>query len=66
MIRAELYPLYGGYWGYRAAPWRDVQEQTLVLKARKKAEAADRANTQSDIDAQASALEAQQQRTMRR
>jgi hypothetical protein len=39
VIRAELYPLYGGYWGYLQAPYRDVLEQTLVLLARKKVEA---------------------------
>ena len=34
-----MYALFGGYWGYLAAPLTEVQEQMLVIQARNEAKA---------------------------
>jgi hypothetical protein len=44
-----LYPLFGGYWGYQAAPLRKTEEQALVWRARKEVEA-ERENPGNETD----------------
>lgn len=38
ILEAELYPLYGGYWGYMRAPLDDILRKKLVLIGRKMVE----------------------------
>ena len=47
-----MYPLFGGYYGYMDAPLKEVQEQTLVLIARKNVEARQNAEERAEIDSQ--------------
>jgi len=59
-LRADLYPLFGGYWGYMAAPVQEIRMQTLVLVARKAVEA--RQNAEAEAEMQASKREAERMR----
>jgi len=49
-VRADLYPLFGGYWGYQAAPLREVLIQRAVWAARHSAEAQINAEQQAEIE----------------
>jgi hypothetical protein len=33
-MEAEMYPLFGGYWGYMAAPMGKIQKQMLRLQGK--------------------------------
>jgi len=44
-----LYPIFGGYWGYLAAPLWKVQEHRLRLIATKEDEAKQNAEVEAEI-----------------
>jgi len=43
--------LFGGYWGYRAAPLKERQIQTLVLIKRREIEARKNAEVEAELEA---------------
>jgi len=57
ILEAELYPLFGGYWGYQAAPLQVTLEQRLVFIARKDIEAQQHAKQQAEIEEQRREIE---------
>lgn len=52
ILKRELYPLFGGYWGYRAAPLDEVIRQRCVLTALNKV----KKRKYDEIEAQQEAL----------
>ncbi len=51
-MKADLYPIFGGYQGYMEAPWDEVQRQQLVWIGRKNIEAQQNADFEAKMDAQ--------------
>lgn len=49
ILKAELYPIFGGYWGYQEAPVEEIVRQRLVLIARHTVEARQNAEVEAKL-----------------